>query len=172
MSEQSLPNEVVQRLVGQLDQAIVKISHCVEQLTDSQVWTRPVNSVNSIGNLIVHIEGNLRQWGIVGVTGLADRRDRESEFSQAEIIPRHELLPRLGAVVNDCRRQWQAFDSITLLNRVNVQGFDVSVFEALLHTVAHFVGHTHQIVLLTRQLLGDQYRFHWTPEAPRGQVPL
>lgn len=172
MTDNSLSIEFVRCLIEQADQAVIKTIHCVEQLSDSQIWTRPEDSLNSTGNLIVHIEGNLRQWGVVSLTGEADRRDREKEFSQTANIPRSELVSRLETVVDECRTAWLACDTDRLLTRVQVQGFEVSVCEALLHTVAHFVGHTHQIIFLCRQFLGEQYRFHWSPDLPRGQVPL
>ncbi len=43
-----------------LDSALERIQHCLGQLTDGQVWHRSQPGLNSIGNLILHLCGNLR----------------------------------------------------------------------------------------------------------------
>ena len=69
MNNQELATEVTRQVSHLLDQSVVKIEHCLNQLSDKQIWTRPRGSVNSIGNLILHLLGNLRQWGIVPLQG-------------------------------------------------------------------------------------------------------
>src|SRR5437588_11209034 len=77
------------------------IRHCLDQLTDEQVWQREGEDRNSIGNLILHLCGNVRQWLISGVGGAKDARDRPGEFSERGPIPKSELLKRLEAVVRE-----------------------------------------------------------------------
>ena len=76
--------------------AFAKIKHCLDQLTDGQVWWRPKPSLNSIGNLILHLCGNLRQWVVCGVGGATDNRDRPSEFSERGPISKADLLRTLA----------------------------------------------------------------------------
>src|SRR5690242_6676894 len=78
-----------------------KIRHCLDQLDDAQVWWRARESMNSIGNLVLHLCGNLRQWVVSGVGGAADVRDRPGEFSQRALILKDELLQRFDAVVRE-----------------------------------------------------------------------
>ena len=66
---------------NELSNALARIKHCVDQLTDNQVWRRAQPHLNSIGNLILHLCGNVRQWIIAGVGGAADVRDRPAEFA-------------------------------------------------------------------------------------------
>src|SRR2546423_1069542 len=69
-----------------------KIEHCLEKLSDEQIWWRANEQSNSIGNLVMHLCGNARQWIVCGIGEGTDKRDRDGEFAQREIVPRDELL--------------------------------------------------------------------------------
>ena len=72
----------------ELDSALLRIKHCLGQLTDDQVWRRSQPSLNSIGNLILHLCGNLRQWIVAGLGGAPDERNRPAEFSERGVVPK------------------------------------------------------------------------------------
>lgn len=167
-----LSGEVARLSADLLDQAMIKIQHCVEQLTERHIWWRPEPSMNSIGNLLLHLAGNLRQWGVVPFTLATDRRDRESEFVANQNVPADELLTQLNSVVDEAKEQWKHLSAIQLLRQVDIQGFDVSYLYAIIHTSSHFVGHTHQIIQLTRLQLGPSYRLQWTPDDKRDDLPI
>lgn len=155
-----------------LTQAMSKIQHCFGQLNESQIWWRPEPSMNSIGNLVLHMAGNLRQWGVTPFTMASDRRDRESEFQNDIRVAQDELLKTLVTVVGEAKEEWKHLAHGQLLRPVEIQGFDVNHMHAILHASSHFVGHTHQIIQLTRLQLGPAYQFHWTPAEERGDLPL
>ena len=155
-----------------LEQCMVKIRHCLARLATEQIWWRPRPDQNSIGNLCLHLAGNLRQWTVCGVGGLPDDRDRASEFTANHPLPGPELLEQLESRVVDARQLFDGLDPTALTGIRTIQGFEVTVLQAILHTTSHFVGHTHQIILLTRLILGDEYRFQWTPQADRGSIPI
>src|SRR5262245_25661164 len=75
-----------------LDDYFVKIAEAIDALDDEQVWRRPNESSNSIGNLLLHLSGNVRQWIISGVGGAEDTRDRASEFAARGTAPKGELI--------------------------------------------------------------------------------
>lgn len=154
-----------------LDACMKKIRNCVGQIDDEQAWWRPQESLNSIGNLMLHLAGNLRQWGIVSILQQTDERDRASEFSASDGLSREELLTHLTETVTEAQSVFQNLTSDALLSPRTIQGFDVSVLAAIGHTVTHFTGHTHQIIMLTRLILGDKYEYDWDPGQPRGSVP-
>ena len=83
----------------ELDAALSRIAHCLNQLTDEQVWWRSRNDMNSIANLVLHLAGNVRQFIVSGVGGAADDRDRPAEFASRDVLPKAELLKRLTAAV-------------------------------------------------------------------------
>src|SRR5438132_13723655 len=78
-----------------------KIERSLELLTDEQIWWRANPQSNSIGNLLLHLSGNVRQWIVCGLGGAPDERDRDSEFAERNLIPRDELLARLKQTLSD-----------------------------------------------------------------------
>lgn len=149
-----------------LASALKKIEHCLDQLTDADLWWRQHESHNSIQNVILHLCGNLRQWIIHGVGGPPDVRNRPEEFADRSQRPKGELIALLRETVATCDRVLAACPPERLLARERIQGFDMTILAALFDTVSHFVGHQHQIVYIARLRLGDAYRFQWTPANP------
>lgn len=143
-----------------------RIRHCLDQLTDAQLWWRPREGMNSIGNLVLHLCGNVRQWIIAGVPGAPDDRNRPQEFAERGPMPRGELLRRLEEVVREADATLAAVTDDQLLQPRRIQGFDETVLSAVFDSLAHFNGHTQEIVSLTRMQLGDSYRFAWAPTTP------
>ena len=137
-----------------------KIERCLERLTDEQIWWRPNEQSNSIGNLLLHLSGNARQWIVCGVGGAADSRDRDAEFAQRSVLARgdlHSLLTRALAEVDATLAQ---FDPNQLLEHRTIQGSDVTVLEAILHVVEHFSMHVGQILYITKLLTAHDLHFY------------
>src|SRR5438046_10534773 len=84
-----------------IEDFLPKIERCLERLTDEQIWSRPNEQSNSIGNLLLHLSGNARQWIVCGVGGAADSRDRDAEFAQRTVIARGDLHSLLRRTVPD-----------------------------------------------------------------------
>jgi hypothetical protein len=150
----------------ELDSALDRIKHCLDQLNDEQVWHRPQPGLNSIGNLILHLCGNLRQWVVAGLAGAPDVRNRPAEFAESEPIPKEELVRNLEAVVEEAKRVLAGIDARLIAELRRIQGFDVTGAAAIFSSVPHFRGHTQEIVHMTRLRLGDAYKFAWTPSTP------
>jgi hypothetical protein len=172
MNADDLARAVGHEAAQELTSALGKIRHCLGQLSDGQVWWRSRPSRNSIGNLILHLCGNLRQWLVAGLGGANDVRDRPAEFSERGPIPKAESVRRLEAVVEEAKAVLSRLTARQLLEARRIQGFDVTGLAALFDSVPHFRGHTQEIVHLTRLQLGDGYRFAWTPTTPeQGAAP-
>jgi hypothetical protein len=150
----------------ELSRALGKIKHCLGQLTDEQAWQRARPALNSIGNVILHLCGNIRQWIVAGLGGAADVRDRPAEFAERGPIPRDELLRRLDAVVGEAKRVLAGLSARQFMETRRIQGFEVTGLGALFDSVPHFRGHTQEIIHMTRLLLGDTYQFAWRPTSP------
>ena len=123
--------------------------------------------MNSIGNLILHLCGNLRQWIVSGIGGEDDVRQRPNEFSERGPIAKIELLRRLEEVVIEAQAALQNATAQDLLHSRCIQGFDVNGLETIFHSVPHFRGHTQEIIHMTRSLLGGTYKFAWVPATPQ-----
>ena len=137
-----------------------KIERCLEKLTDEQIWWRPNEESNSIGNLILHLCGNARQWIICGVGGQPDNRNRDAEFAQRDTIPRDELLVLLRSTLSEIETVLRTLDPSILLERRSIQGHDVDLLEAIFHVTEHFSMHTGQIIMLTKMLTSSDLRFY------------
>jgi uncharacterized damage-inducible protein DinB len=143
-----------------MSEYLPKIERCLEQLDDAQVWWRAAEESNSIGNLILHLSGNARQWVVSGMRGAPDRRARQSEFDRREVMPRAELLALLKGTLAEVDEVLARLDTSLILERRLIQGHEVSILEALFHVVEHFSMHTGQIILLTKMLAGKELGFY------------
>lgn len=144
-------------LVGQY---LPKIERCLESLSDEQLWWRLNHETNCIGNLVLHLCGNARQWIVSGLGGTPDNRIREAEFSQTEPLPRGELLALLHSTVAQVEGVLTNLNPDTLLEKRLIQGVQVDVLEAVFHVTEHFSMHTGQIILLTKLLTGKDLGFY------------
>ena len=137
-----------------------KIERCLGKLTDEQIWWRANEESNSIGNLVLHLCGNARQWIVSGVGSRPDTRVRDAEFAQREIISRDELLTLLRSTLDEVETVLRAVDPTVLLDRRQIQGHDVDILEAIFHVTEHFSMHTGQIILLTKLLTASDLHFY------------
>lgn len=149
-----------------------RLTHCLTQLDDQQVWWRPRESMNSIGNIILHLCGNLRQWIVSGVGGSPDVRNRPGEFAERSLIPRDELLERLGSVVAESDAVLARTGEGELLAPRTIQGGQETVLSAVFDCLTHLKGHTQEIIYITRTQLGDAYHFAWIPTPEQGGTPV
>ncbi|HLJ97156.1 MAG TPA: DUF1572 family protein [Gemmataceae bacterium] len=172
MTADELAAAVGTEAAKELTNALARIKHCLSQLSDEQVWWRGSSEQNSIGNLILHLCGNVRQWIIAGLGGKADDRNRPAEFSERGPIPKAELLPRLDEVVEEAKGVLSRLTAQRLLEGRRIQGFDVTGLGAIFDSVPHFRGHTQEIVHRTRSQLGARYRFAWTPDTHEAGAPV
>jgi uncharacterized damage-inducible protein DinB len=138
------------RLLG--EEYLPKIERCLEKLTDQQVWWRPNPESNSIGNLLLHISGNARQWIVCGLGTAIDQRQRQTEFDQREGIPLAELLAKLRTTVSEIDEVLAGFEPSRLLDEYQIQGTSSTALVAIFHVTEHFSMHTGQIILLTKML--------------------
>ena len=143
-----------------LNQLLNRIATCVEKLTNEQVWAKTSVKQNSVGNLLLHLDGNVRQWIMHAVAGQPDHRDRDSEFAALNGPGAPQLLARLRATVEEAVALFHTLPPARLLERVQVQGYDRTVLAAIYHVVEHFAGHTFQIIYATKLLTGEDLGFY------------
>jgi uncharacterized damage-inducible protein DinB len=132
-----------------------KIERCLQVLSDEDVWWRANEGSNSIGNLLLHLEGSTRAW-IIGVAGGSHNpRDRQQEFDEREPIPRAELMSRLRQTLAEADGVLGRLDVEVLLERRQARGEEVTILLAVYHAVEHFSMHTGQIIMLSKMRSGD-----------------
>ncbi|MCI0387500.1 MAG: DUF1572 domain-containing protein [Acidobacteria bacterium] len=151
-----------------IEDCYVKIAAAIDVLNDEQVSRRPNESSNSIGNLLLHLSGNVRQWIVSGVGGAEDRRDRASEFAARGKLSKVELielvkttLDEADAVLARLEDECAVTNSDAPLQRVcKPQAYETSVFDAIFHVVEHFSYHTGQIIFAAKWLAEGQVSFY------------
>jgi len=124
------------------------------------VWWRPNDASNSIGNLILHLNGNVRQWLVSSFKGSDDTRDRPAEFRERQLIPGSALLETLGTTLNEASDVLASLSESDLLTTFKIQGYTVSGLEAVYQVVEHFGLHYGQIAYITKLLRGEDLGFY------------
>jgi uncharacterized damage-inducible protein DinB len=137
-----------------------KIRHCLAVLPPDAVWRRSDERSNSIGNLLLHLSGNVRQWIVSSVGGAPDARHRSAEFEAREGSGAEVLFGALRATIDDADAVIGSLTPPRLLERRTIQGREVTVLEAVYHVVEHFALHTGQIVLLTKLHAPGRIQFY------------
>jgi len=149
-----------------LQDFLPKIERSVAVLNDDDIWWRPNDASNSIGNLLLHLSGNVTMWIVGGVGGRLFERNRQQEFDERAHIPASELLRRLRAAMAQADEVLGSVTDADLLSRRQIQSYDVTVLEAIYHVVEHFAMHTGQIILLSKARTGDDLKLWQQPAAP------
>lgn len=167
--DQEMQNATVARMFIEQTKASVaqehrRILHSFSQLSEEDVWRRRAPSVNSIGTIVLHLCGNLRQWFLHGVGGQEDVRYRPGEFAEPEHISKAELLARFENIVREVQTILDGVTADDLLAERCIQGMATRILAAIYSTVNHLEGHSLQIAYVTHCYRGEDYMSFWTPE--------
>jgi len=146
--------------VRRLKELVPRIETCLGKLTPEQVWARGGENENAVGNLVLHLCGNVRQWILSGVGGQPDTRERDGEFAARGGASIAELGARLRETVDEAAAVIAALTPERLAERLLVQSYQVTVLEAVYHVVDHFSMHTGQILFATKMLTGADLGFY------------
>ncbi len=142
-----------------LDYSLARVLHCVDQLDDEGLWHRPTDAMNAVGNILLHLCGNLRQWIVCGCSDLPDDRDRPAEFARRDPLPKPELVEKLTTTVEQAKATIMQQTEADLLRPRFIQIAEVTGLGAIFHSTAHLEGHAQEIIYITRLQLGEAYRF-------------
>ena len=145
-----------------------RIARCLALLSEKEIWWRAHPTSNSVGNLVLHLEGNVRQWIISGVGGAPDCRARDREFAERGPLPRRMLLTRLRQTVNEACRVLGRLSASDLCRSYTIQRFRLTGLQAVLHVTEHFSHHSGQIILVTKLKLRRDLGFTRLPGQASG----
>lgn len=138
--------------VRRLEMMSANLTACLNRLSDEQIWRRGAAHENAVGNLVLHLCGNMRQWILYGVDRQPDVRVRDAEFNYAGGITSLQLLGTFNETMAEVRNVVTHLPAERLLDRINPQNGEVSVLEAIYQVVGHVQQHVGQIILLTKQM--------------------
>jgi hypothetical protein len=156
----SITAEFLRVSTVQLETQLARIEACVAKLTEEQLWTRYGENQNAAGNLVLHLTGNVRQWILSGIGGAEDTRVRDAEFAARGSVPAGELIAGLRGVIEAAVKVIGGMNDDALLERIRIQGYDVTKLEAVYHVVEHFTGHAFQIIFATKLLTDADLGFY------------
>lgn len=137
-----------------------RLRTCVQSLSDEQIWWRPNEATNSVGNLLLHLQGNLQQWLVAPFEGIEDTRDRPAEFSQRDAAPGSVLLERLETTLKRAETALSRLSDADLHAIYQIQGYTVTGLHAVYQVVEHFGLHYGQIAYITKSLRGKDLGFY------------
>jgi uncharacterized damage-inducible protein DinB len=140
-----------------------RIASCIQALSPGQIWWRPNAASNSVGNLVLHLTGNVRQWIISGLGGAPDVRERDREFNERGPVPRRTLVGRLHKTVDEACHVLDKISPEEMARVHTIQRFKVTGTDAACHVAEHFSHHAGQIILLTKMLTGRDTKFTHLP---------
>ena len=146
--------------VEKLRQYRDRIESCLGKLNAEQVWARGSNNENAIGNLVLHLCGNVRQWIISGAGGSPDIRQRDEEFAARGGVPEAELVERLRKTVEEAATVLEGLSAERLIVPLVIQGYQETVLSAIYHSVEHFSLHTGQVIFATKMLTSEDLGFY------------
>jgi uncharacterized damage-inducible protein DinB len=135
-----------------MSESIPRIKKCLGLLNEEEVWHRPNENVVSVGNLILHLCGNARQWILSGVGGQEDHRNRDAEFEEQGPVPKEQLIQQMDQLAEEIRKVLLTLKPEDLLEKHPVQIYEETVLSILVHVIEHFSYHTGQITLHTKSL--------------------
>lgn len=161
MSPKSVSSEFIEFSRWKLlEQYWPRLRTCVESLSDEQVWWRPNEASNSIGNLILHLNGNVTQWLIAPFAHRKDQRNRPAEFAERRHLPKAELLEQLAATMEEAERVLPGISESELVETYQIQGYTVTGLHAVYQVIEHFGLHYGQITYITKMLRGEDLGFY------------
>lgn len=143
-----------------MDENTEKIQKCLKELTEEEIWRRPNASSNSVGALILHLCGNIRQYAISSLGGQPDIRQRDEEFAARAGYDKAELLAKLSGTVEEALAVMRKMEDEEMLRLRSVQGFEFSGIGIILHVVEHYSYHTGQIAFWTKLLRDKDLGFY------------
>ncbi|MFT5050881.1 MAG: putative damage-inducible protein DinB [Chlamydiales bacterium] len=152
-----MPMDLARVLANYLGEYVGRLERALEVLPEQDTWWAPHASALSVGNILVHLTGNVRQWILSGLGQIPDRRERATEFAQKAGPGAPELLAQLKLAVDAARTTIGDLGAADLQAAFQIQGKRVTGWEAVLHVVEHFSWHTGQVVWIAKQRAGAEH---------------
>jgi uncharacterized damage-inducible protein DinB len=159
MSEE-FQKEFIDQSIHRIDENTKRLKACLDELDEPETWQRPNENSNSIGNLILHLCGNIRQYAISSLGNIPDVRERDKEFSADGGYTKHELLDRLISTIDQAKDVMRNSSSAELLRKRKVQGYTYSGIGIIVHITEHYSYHTGQIIFWTKLVKNKDLGFY------------
>jgi len=158
--KRSFTTEFIDQSILRLQENTPKIERCLNELTQVELWHHPNASSNSVGNLILHLCGNITQYILSGLGNVGDEREREKEFTSGAVLNRAELLQKLKSTVDAAITVIQNLNEADMLQKRSIQAYQLSAIGIIIHVVEHYSYHTGQIIFWTKLIKDKDLGFY------------
>ena len=158
--ENAFAKEFIEQSIYRIEENTQRIIKCLQEIDEIEIWKLPNDNSNSIGNLILHLCGNIRQYGISALSEIKDTRERDKEFSTKRGPTKSELLNELTDTISQAVSIIENIDENRLTKIYSVQGFNLSGIGIIIHVTEHYSYHTGQIAFWTKQLKNRDLGFY------------
>lgn len=155
-----------------LDESIPRLHKCLDKLTKQEIWYRPNKSTVSIGNLVLHLCGNVKQWLISGIGGASDDRQRQQEFDEEGPIATVQLREMLDQLTTEIEATLEGLSKQDLISEHQVQGYKVSGVSILVHVVEHFSYHVGQVTIMVKSRKDVDMGYYEGQDLDKRNFPL
>ncbi len=152
--------EFINQSVYRIRENTKRILKCLNEINETEIWLRSNENSNSLGNIILHLCGNIWQYIISSLGETEDIRIRDEEFSARDGFNKNELSAKLESTVDEAVRIIECIDEERLLKAYSVQGFDLSGVGIIIHVTEHYSYHTGQIAFWIKQLKNKDLEFY------------
>lgn len=152
--------EFIQASIYRVNESMKRVAKCLNEIDEIELWKRPNEHSNSIGNIVLHLCGNIRQYIISSLGGVEDNRERDKEFSANETFKKRELLIKLQHTTTEAIGVMESLDEATLMKQYHVQGFHLSGIAIIIHVTEHYSYHTGQIAFWVKLLKNTDLGFY------------
>jgi len=129
-----------------------QIRECVEILNEDELWWRPNDEANSVGNLVLHLSGSIRHYICHQLGGLDYQRDRDAEFAERGPIGKTDLLKTWDETIEQVSRVLREFDTNRFLEPTVEPNYVPTNFDLIYNASIHLATHAGQIVWITKML--------------------
>ena len=143
---------------------LLRLDRALQAIGEEDLWWSPHASAISIGTILRHLEGNVRQWILSGLRGDADDRVRKREFEPGEGGDAKQLMAQLRSTVESAAQHIQGMTAPDLEAQYSIQGNNVTGLYAVLHVVEHFSWHTGQAVWIAKARAGMNHGIQFYDE--------
>lgn len=155
-----MQQEFIDQSIFRLEEALPRIVQCLNELTEAQIWQRPNDNSNSVGNLVMHLCGNVRQYIISNFGTQPDTRTRDVEFAMRDGYDRQQLIVKITDTIAESVKLIGGLSEADLMQVRSVQGFEQTGINSIIHVVEHFSYHTGQIAFWTKFLRDVDLKFY------------
>ncbi len=133
-----------------VEESLPRIFQCLDILSHKEIWYKHNANTNSIGNLVLHLCGNVKQYIISGIGGQADTRERDIEFQDVHTYNAQDLKEKISGVLLEADAIVSKMPEELFVQKKSIQGFDHNYVSILVHVIEHLSYHVGQITFYTK----------------------